>query len=262
VSVHQATTSPFSVYLKNQQRVSEKAGVAFQSEPLQSGTTKADLARRLEELGRRTDVDAVLMEHPLPTELDFSGAIERLPLSKDVDGVSSGNLGRLVAGRPVHVPAVALAAREILRYYGVRTRGKRVAVIGRSPTVGLPMVLLLAQRGEFGDASVVLLHSQTPNLAESLAGAEVIISCAGRPGLLRRSVVPQGSVVIDVGLSTVPDPSRSSGVRSVGDADAGELDGWVQSLSPVPGGVGPVTVAELMGNVVGAWKLNHGGGPS
>lgn len=258
VSVHRATTSPFSVYLRNQQRVSEKAGIAFQPEALAATIGRADLASKLDTLGRSPEVDGVLMEHPLPPELDFAGAIARLPASKDVDGVSAENLGRLVSGHPLHVPAVALAAREMLRQYDVKTRGKRVAVVGRSSTVGLPILLLLVQRGDFGDATVTVVHSQTPDLPEALSRAEIIVSCAGQPGLLTRKVVPRDSVVVDVGLSTIPDPSRPSGVRSVGDADDADLEGWVQALSPVPGGVGPVTVAELMGNVVRAWNIHHG----
>jgi methylenetetrahydrofolate dehydrogenase (NADP+) / methenyltetrahydrofolate cyclohydrolase len=172
-----------------------------------------------------------------------------------VDGVGAPNLGRLVAPRPVHVPAVALAAIEIARHYRVPLEGERVAVIGRSETVGLPLAICLAGRAEGMNATVTLAHSRTRELSRALAGVRTIFSCVGQPGLLNRTVVPEGATVIDVGLSSVPDPSAKGGTRAVGDVDANSLDGWAAGVTPVPGGVGPVTVAELMASVVHARDL-------
>lgn len=136
-----------------------------------------------------------------------------------------------------------------------------MTVIGRSSTVGRPLALLLSARGESGDATVTLAHSRTLRLPETLAGSEVVVSCAGVPGLLHRDVVPTGSVVVDVGLSSVADSSTPSGFRAAGDADAVSLEGWVEALTPVPGGVGPVTAAQLMWNVVTGWERQVGGSP-
>lgn len=257
-SVHRAETSPFSVYLKNQARNAEKAGLGFRPVALAPNATAADLVRTVGELSDDPEVDGVLVEHPLPAELDFFGAITVLDPVKDVDGVGAANLGLLVARRPLHVPAVAAAALRIARHYELPIAGHRVAVVGRSETVGVPLALLLLARGAGGDATVTVAHSRTPNLGAALEGADLIFSCAGAPGLLTREIVPRDAAVIDIGLSTLPDPSKSSGVRMAGDADAASLDGWARAVSPVPGGVGPVTVACLMSSVVQAWRHRSG----
>ena len=260
-SVHLAATSPFSFYLKNQAKVAASAGVDFRALALPEDADAPGVATLCSGLDRDPSVDAVLVEHPLPAALDFLRAVSALRPEKDVDGVSPVNLGRLVARRPIQVPAVALAAMAILRHYQIPVAGRRVTVVGRSETVGVPIALLLLARGEGGDATVTVAHSATRELKQALSGSEVVISCAGHPGLLTRDVVPEGAAVIDVGLSTVPDPNAPSGSRSAGDADGRSLDGWAASLTPVPGGVGPVTVAQLMSNVVHGWSLLLGGPP-
>lgn len=241
-SVHLGAGTPFSVYLARQARSAASDGITFRSLPLPESAGSADLARAVEELNADPLVDAVLLEHPLPERLDFDGAVDRLSALKDVDGVGPENLGRLVAQRPLHVPAVARAALGLLDAYEIPTRGRSVAVVGRSPTVGLPIALLLLAKG--ADATVTVAHRSTRDLAKALEGAEVVIGCAGRPGLLDRRSIPQGAAVVDVGLSTVPGSDGSPKV--VGDADAQALEGWASAVSPVPGGVGPVTVAALM----------------
>ena len=258
-SVHQGTATPFAVYLKRQAKNAEAAGLQFRDVPLAPSSGAEGLRARVQELDRDPGVHAVLLEHPLPRELDFFGAIRELRPEKDVDGVSPANLGLLVSHRPVQAPAVALGAIAIARHYGIPLSGRRVTVIGRSESVGIPLALLLLSRGEGGDATVTVAHSQTRDLRTTLQGSEVIFSCAGQPGLLTREVVPEGSVVIDVGLSTVPDAAQPSGQRIAGDADFASLDGWADAVTPVPGGVGPVTVAQLMANAVHGWTLLTGG---
>lgn len=254
VSVHRGVDSPFRFYLRRQGKAAEAVGVTFRDEALAPGAGPQDLEARMRTLDRDPSVHAVLLEHPLPAPFDFYRAIATLRPEKDVDGVGAQNLGRLVAQRPVHVPAVALAAVAIARHYRLPLSGERVAVVGRSETVGLPLALLLAGKSTGVNATVTLLHSQTRDLAASLVGARTIFSCVGRPGLLTRSVVPKDAHVVDVGLSSVPDPSRPGVQVAAGDADSASLDGWAASLTPVPGGVGPVTVAQLMASAVAAWK--------
>lgn len=260
-SVHLGTGGPFEFYRRNQERTAQAVGIGFRDVSLPETATTIQLQESVGALESDRSVHAVLVQHPLPSGLDFRAVVDRLSPEKDVDGVGSVNLGRLVEGHPVHAPAVALAVLQILRHYAIGTRGQRVAVIGRSPTVGLPLALLLAGRGESGDATVTVAHSRSPRLREVLAGNGLIFSCAGVPGLLTREVVPEGSIVIDVGLSSVPDPSRPSGSRAAGDADAASLEGWVEAITPVPGGVGPVTVAQLMSNVVSGWEMLIRGKP-
>jgi len=255
VSLHRGVDSPFRFYLKRQAKAAQALGISFLDESLAPGDGPADLAARVRSLDRDPSVHGVLLEHPLPPPFDFFRAMEELRPEKDVDGVGPRNLGRLVAQRPVQVPAVARAAFEIARHYELPIDGEPVTVLGRSETVGLPLALLLAGRPPGGNATVTIVHSKTRDLAKSLADSRTIFTCVGRPGLLDRTLVPEGAHVVDVGLSNVPDPNRPGMSRSVGDANADSLDGWAASLTTIPGGVGPVTVAELMSSTVRSWKL-------
>lgn len=257
-SVHIGTSGPFSFYLKEQGRTAQELGVGFRDVALAENASTSELRREIQKLEADPAVHAVLVQHPLPEGVDFRAAVDELSPEKDVDGVGMANLGRLVSQHALHAPAVALAVLQILGHYSISTRGRRVAVLGRSTTVGLPLALLLTGHGEFGDATVTIAHSKSPRLGEVLRGIDIVVSCAGAPGLLTREVVPKDAIVVDVGLSSVPDPSRPSGSRTAGDADAASLTGWAAALTPVPGGVGPVTVAQLMLNVIEAWKLQSG----
>lgn len=254
VSVHRGVDSPFRFYLKRQAKAAAQVGVAFRDEALGPSAGPTELVDRMRTLDRDPHVHAVLLEHPLPPPFDFYRAVGELRPEKDVDGVSPANLGRLVAQRPAHVPAVALAALSIARHYKVPIEGERVAVLGRSETVGLPLALLLAGKSTGIHATVTILHSRTRDLHGALADCRTIFSCVGQPRMLNRSNVPEGAHVIDVGVSSVEDPSRPGVQVSVGDADAMALDGWAASLTPVPGGVGPVTAAQLMASTVLAWQ--------
>lgn len=259
-SVHVGSGGPFAFYLRQQQRSAQSVGMNFREVSLPADSTTAMVREQMRTLENDATVHAVLLQHPLPPGVEFQPCADELSPEKDVDGVGSVNLGRLVEGRATHAPAVALGVLNLLRFYSIPTRSERVAVIGRSPTVGLPLALLLAGHGEVGDATVTVAHSRTQQLREVLADQRIIVSCAGVPGLLSRTVVPEGSVVIDVGLSSVADLSSPSGMRAAGDADGGQLDGWAEAWTPVPGGVGPVTAAQLMRNAVEAWSLITGGG--
>ncbi len=261
-SVHLDAGTPYAFYLDRQRRAAEELGIAFRAVPLRPPADAAVLARILEGLESDPSVHGIIVEHPLPAGLDFHGALDRLSPEKDVDGVGVRNLGALLSGRPGHAPAVARAAIALARHYGLRLEGRPVAVLGRSATVGLPLALLLLARGAGGDATVTVAHSRTADLRAALAGSEVIFSCVGRPGLLGRENVPKGAAVIDVGVSSVPDPQRPGGSRIAGDADPAALEGWAGALTPVPGGVGPVTVAQLMANTIDGWvrQLGRGSG--
>jgi methylenetetrahydrofolate dehydrogenase (NADP+) / methenyltetrahydrofolate cyclohydrolase len=254
-SVHRGEEGPFRRYLRGQQRAAERLGLRFREEVLDPGAGPGALPATVRRLDRDPSVHGVLVEHPLPAPYDFPSAMRELRPEKDVDGVGTENLGRLLNGEPGHAPAVCRAAVAIARHYGLPLDGQPVAVVGRSGTVGLPLALLLLQRTPGPNATVTVTHSQTTDLARALAPARTVFSCVGHPGLLTRSVVPEGAAVVDVGLASVPDPDRPSGVRMVGDADAESLEGWASALTPVPGGVGPVTVAQLMWNTATAAQL-------
>ncbi|HYA71155.1 MAG TPA: bifunctional 5,10-methylenetetrahydrofolate dehydrogenase/5,10-methenyltetrahydrofolate cyclohydrolase [Thermoplasmata archaeon] len=254
-SVHRGVDSPFRFYLKRQAKAAAALGISFRDEALGSGDGQRELFDRLRALDRDPNVHAVLLEHPLPPPFDFYRAVAALRPAKDVDGVGTANLGRLVAQMPVQVPAVALAAVEIARHYKLPMAGEPVAVLGRSETVGLPLALLLAGKGIGLNATVTVLHSRSHDLKQALARARTIFSCVGRAGMLNREIVPEGAFVVDVGVSTVPDPGRPGNSKTVGDANFADLDGWAAGVTPVPGGVGPVTVAKLMANTLEARRL-------
>lgn len=254
-SLHRALDTPFRFYVRRQAKAAAALGIGFREETVDPAGGPAALARRLSELDQDPGVDGILVEHPLPPPFDFFSALDGVSPEKDIDGVSSRSLGRLVQRQPLHVPAVARAAFAIARHYHLPLDGEPVAVLGRSPTVGLPLGVLLAAPPPGGNATVTLVHSRTRDLRKALEGTRTVFSCVGHPGLLRRESVPEGVHVIDVGLTSVPDPTRPGGSRAAGDADAASLEGWAASLTPVPGGVGPVTVAELMANTVRAWQL-------
>jgi len=259
-SVHRGVDSPFRFYLRRQAKAAAALGISFLDEALHPGDGPAELIERLATLDHDSRVHAVLLEHPLPPPFDFYRAIAALRPAKDVDGVGTDNLGRLVAQRPVQVPAVARAAVAIAEHYRLPIAGERVAVLGRSETVGLPLALLLAGKATGLNATVTVVHSQSRDLRASLSGARTIFSCVGRPGFLNRDVVPEGAFVVDVGISTVPDPARPGSSKTAGDADFEKLDGWAGGVTPVPGGVGPVTVAKLMAGTVEAQRLLRGEG--
>ncbi len=254
-SVHRGVDSPFQFYRRGQMKAAQAVGIQFRDEALGPEASPQDLLDRVRHLDRDPTVHAVLIEHPLPAPYDFRTAIAHLRPEKDVDGVGTENLGRLLTGDPRHAPAVALAAIAVARHYRVPLEGEPVTVIGRSETVGLPLALLLAARSPGPSATVTIAHSRTRNLRGALAGARTIFSCVGQPGLLTREVVPEGVAIIDVGISSIPDPSRPSGSRAVGDSDLASLEGWASAVTPVPGGVGPVTVAELMRSTARAWDM-------
>ena len=254
VSVHRGLDTPFRFYLRRQAKAAESVGIRFRDEALPPSSGPAELQVRLRALDQDPTVHAVLLEHPLPSPFDFYGAVAALRPEKDVDGVGPENLGRLVAQRPIHVPAVARAAVRIAQHYRLPLEGEPVVVLGRSETVGLPLALLLAGKAEGFHATVTIVHSRTRDLPKAMADARTIFSCVGRPGLLDRHNVPEGAHIVDVGISSVPDPAKPGASMAVGDADARALDGWAGSLTPVPGGVGPVTVAQLMANCIDAWR--------
>lgn len=259
-SVHRGVDSPFRYYLRRQAKAAATLGIAFRDEPLHPGDGQPELINRLATLDQNRSVHAVLLEHPLPAPFDFYRAVAALRPEKDVDGVGTANLGRLVAQTPVQVPAVALAAVDIARFYELPIRGEPVAVLGRSETVGLPLALLLAGKGIGLNATVTIVHSKSRDLKQALSHARTIFSCVGRPGMLTRAVVPEGAFVVDVGVATVPDPARPGSSKTVGDAEYADLEGWAAGVTPVPGGVGPVTVAKLMASTLQAQRLLKAGG--
>ncbi len=250
--------SPFHLYQRQQKRAVEKLGFNFRGLLLPEGVTQERLVEAVADLNGDPTIHGIIVQHPLPKQLDFFALMSKVAPEKDIDGVGAVNLGRLLARRPLHVPAVALAAQDILRAYHIPTQGEHLVVVGRSETVGLPTALLHLMKGESADATVTVVHSQSRDRDRIIGMGRVVISCAGVPEMLHRGNVARGAAVVDVGLSTVDDPSAPNGVRMSGDAQ--NLQGWAGALTPVPGGVGPVTVAELLRSTVKGWEISTGKG--
>lgn len=201
------------------------------------------------------DVDGFIVQLPLPehiVEMDITLAIRP---EKDVDGFHPMNLGLMTIGLPTYLPATPMGIMEMLERYKIDVSGKMCCVIGRSNIVGTPISVLLSRKGSPGDATVVLCHSKTPDIKKFSAEADILIVALGRPNFVTPDMVKEGAVVIDVGINRVPDPSRKSGFRLAGDVDFENVSPKCSYITPVPGGVGPMTVTSLLLNT---WKAYSG----
>jgi methylenetetrahydrofolate dehydrogenase (NADP+)/methenyltetrahydrofolate cyclohydrolase len=199
------------------------------------------------------NADGVVFERPLPPGTDPIGASSSIPPGKDVEGMHPENQGLLLLGRPRFVPPTALGVLMLLDHYGIGISGKRVAVLGRGANVGRPLSVLLSQKAPWGDATVTLVHSRSPGLEEVLSGSDIVIAAVGSAGLVKRGMVRDDAVLIDVGLSEDPTDGRMKG-----DVDLSGFEGTHIRATPTPGGTGPVTVSCMFLNVVRAKRLSMG----
>lgn len=210
----------------------------------------ADIAR----LNADDDVDGFIVQLPLPRHIDEQRVIEAIDPRKDVDGFHPINVGRMSIGLPCFVSATPSGIMELLRRYNIDTKGKRCVVLGRSNIVGKPMAMLMMQKTKPGNATVTVCHSATPDIAEKTREADIIIAALGQPGFVTADMVKPGAVIIDVGTTRVPDATRKSGFRLSGDVDFENVAPLCSMITPVPGGVGPMTICSLMKNTLLAAK--------
>ena len=213
-----------------------------------------DISILIDRLNKDKNVDGIILQLPIPSHLNDRNLIETISPLKDVDGLTSTNIGLLSTGNPRFIPATAYGIMEILRKEKIVTQGKRIVVIGRSDIVGKPMVALLSGKDE--NATVTLCHSKTKNLRDHTIDADIIIVAVGKVNVLTGSMIKDGAVVIDVGINRVKNENASKGYSIVGDVDLGSIKEKASLYTPVPGGVGPMTIAMLMKNVCEAAKLN------
>lgn len=212
----------------------------------------AVLMAEIERLNNDPDVDGFIVQLPLPRHIDEQAVIEAIRPDKDVDGFHPVNVGRAGVGLPAFHSATPAGIVELLRRYGISTRGKRVVIVGRSNIVGKPLANMLMQKGEQGDATVTVCHSATPDLPSITRQADIIVAAMGRPGFITADMVSDGAVVIDVGTTRVPDATKKSGFRLSGDVDFESVAPKCAAITPVPGGVGPMTITMLMSNTLKA----------
>ena len=243
------------VYVRSKVKACERLGLKSTHVERPATTSQEDLEAIVDELNADASVHGILVQSPLPSHLDEGAITDRIHPAKDVDGFHPVNLGRLVQGRTDGLlPCTPSGVMEMLRWANVPLEGKRAVVLGRSRIVGMPMALLLAARG--ADATVTVVHSRSEDVAERCREADIIVAAVGRPDMVQADWVKPGAAVVDVGINRVDDDTRERGWRLAGDVhpDVASVAGW---LSPVPGGVGPMTIATLMANTVRAAEGRH-----
>lgn len=220
----------------------------------EDNVTEAELLEAIDRLNADIDVTGFIVQLPLPKHIDEQKIIEAVDPKKDVDGFHPINVGRMSIGLPCFVSATPKGIVELLRRNAIDTRGKHCVVLGRSNIVGKPMAQLLLHKGNPGDCTVTVCHSRTPNIKELCLQADIIIAALGVPGFLTGDMVKPGAVIVDVGTTRVPDPTRKSGFRLSGDVCFSEVAPLASTITPVPGGVGPMTIVSLMLNTLQAAK--------
>jgi methylenetetrahydrofolate dehydrogenase (NADP+) / methenyltetrahydrofolate cyclohydrolase len=242
-----------AVYVGGKEKASREAGMAGGTIKLPATTTEAELLALVERLNRDDAVHGILVQMPLPKHIDPDTVINHILPEKDVDGFHPVNVGKLLIGHTDgFVPCTAAGVQLLLAEYGVRTVGAECVVVGRSTIVGKPMAALMVQSGPVADATVTVCHSRTRDLGEHTRRADILIVAAGRARLVTADMVKPGAVVIDVGMNRIDDPTAKSGTRLVGDVDFEGVRQVASLITPVPRGVGPMTIAMLLRNTVRA----------
>ncbi|MCQ2268987.1 MAG: bifunctional methylenetetrahydrofolate dehydrogenase/methenyltetrahydrofolate cyclohydrolase FolD [Bacteroidaceae bacterium] len=216
--------------------------------------TEEELLAKVEELNHDDDVDGFIVQLPLPKHIDEEKVTEAIDYRKDVDGFHPINVGRMSIGLPCFVSATPNGILQLLKHYNIETSGKKCVVLGRSNIVGKPMANLMMQKSYPGDATVTVLHSHSKNIKEECQQADILIVAMGKPGFVTEDMVKPGAVVIDVGTTRVPDATRKNGFRLSGDVDFEHVAPKCSYITPVPGGVGPMTICSLMKNTLSAGK--------
>lgn len=226
--------------------------VGFQSTlvRLDENVTEEELYRVVHEINDNPDIDGLIVQLPLPNHISIQKVTDKIKPEKDVDGFTPANVGRMALGWPTYVSATPYGILELLKRYEIETSGKHCVVIGRSHIVGSPMSILMARNEYPGNCTVTLTHSRTKNLPEITKTADILIVALGKPGFVTAEMVKEGAVVIDVGIHRMEDTSKKSGFRLVGDVKFDEVAQKASAITPVPGGVGPMTIASLLYNTL------------
>lgn len=228
------------------------ARVGFESTLIQlpDDITQDDLLNKIQELNQDAEIDGFIVQLPLPKHIDTQAILLAVDPKKDVDGFHPENFGKLALDMETFIPATPFGIMELLKRYDIETSGKHTVVIGRSHIVGRPMSILMSRKGQPGDSTVTLTHSRTKDLAHYTRKADIVISALGVPNFLTADMVKKGVVIIDVGITRVPDTNAAKGYVITGDVDFAEVSEKASYITPVPGGVGPMTIAMLLQNTL------------
>ena len=247
------------VYVRNKHRAAAEAGMTTGDVTMPASTSQEDLIAEVRRLGEDPDVHGILVQLPLPDHLDQYPVIETIDPLKDVDALHPFNVGLLSQGRERFAPATPAGIREMLIRDGHDPAGKHVVVVGRSEIVGKPVASILMQKQSGADATVTVCHSRTTDMPSITRQADILIAAIGRPRYITSDMVKDGAVVIDVGINRIDAPERRRGYRLVGDVDFDAVSEKASAITPVPGGVGPMTIAMLLRNTLKAANLAVGG---
>jgi methylenetetrahydrofolate dehydrogenase (NADP+)/methenyltetrahydrofolate cyclohydrolase len=241
-----------AVYVRNKGRAATEAGILARDVQLSAQTTQGELLDAVDTLNRDAQIHGLIVQLPLPDHIDEDAVVAAIDPRKDVDGLHPENVGRLVAGKPRFVSATPAGIQQLLLRSGYDPEGKRVVVCGRSNIVGKPLSILLMQRLQGSNATVTVCHTRTKNLGEITRQADILVAAIGSPQFITADMVQEGVVVIDVGINRVDAPERKRGYRLVGDVDFDAVSEKAAAITPVPGGVGPMTIAMLLYNTLKA----------
>ena len=240
------------VYVRMKGKKCEELGMHSVTIILEKDTSEKDLIAKVKELNGDRKIHGILVQLPLPKGMDESKVINTIDPKKDVDCFHPENVGRVLIGEPIFMPATPAGVQQMLIRSGIETAGKNVVVIGRSNIVGKPMAAMLMQKGPGGDATVTIAHSRTKDIGNVVKNADIVIAAIGKPRFITKDMIKEGAVVIDVGTNRIDDATHPKGSRLVGDVDFENVKEKTAAITPVPGGVGPMTICMLMENTVKA----------
>jgi len=243
-------------YVASKVKACERVGFESTLVKMSSTTSETELLNKIKELNQNPDIDGFIVQLPLPPQIDTQKVLLTVNPDKDVDGFHPTNFGKMALDMSSFIPATPFGILELLERYKVETQGKHTVVIGRSHIVGRPMSILMGRKGFPGNSTVTLTHSYTKNITQITSQADIIITALGNPGFLKAEMVKEGAVIIDVGITRVTDENTEKGYRISGDVDFENVSKKASFITPVPGGVGPMTIAMLLKNTLLA-RENH-----
>ena len=244
-------------YVASKVKNCEEIGFISTLVRFEENTDEATLLAKIAELNQDSSVDGILVQLPLPKQIKEQKVIEAIDPTKDVDGLHPSSAGKLMQGLPSFIPATPYGIMMMLEFFKLETKGKHAVVIGRSNIVGRPMSILLSSNIPNGNCTVTICHSHTPNLKEICLQADILVAALGRPEFVKADMIKPGAVVIDVGITRVTDPTVKKGFRIKGDVAYEEVAPLTSAITPVPGGVGLMTIAGLLKNTLQAYKTNN-----
>lgn len=237
-------------YVGNKERSCQQVGFDSTVLKFEDTITENELLEVIGNLNNDSNIDGIIVQLPLPSHIDENKIIWAIDPKKDVDGFHPANVGKMALGLPALLPATPSGIIKLLELYNIETKGKNCVIIGRSNIVGRPLANLLSHKGKYADCTVTLCHSNTKNIEEYTRNADIVVAALGQPGFLKADMVKEGVIVIDVGITRIPDATKKSGFRLSGDADFENIAPKCSWITPVPGGVGPMTIVSLLSNTL------------